>query len=83
MRFDNISKTFSDISHIQTRHGEYQGIFYMLFSVPRNIVMDMNNVTNDYVHDMELAIIFSQLLCVFAANEDKEKEKKRKNTNVI
>ena len=55
----------------------------MLFSVPRNIVMDMNNVTNDYVHDMELTIIFSQLLCVFAANEDKEKEKKRKNTNVI
>lgn len=30
--------------HIETKYGEYPGIFYIILSIPHNIVLDLNNV---------------------------------------
>ena len=56
-------KIFPDISHTEFECGWYLKIFYGIFSVPHNIVMDLNNVmytihhplVNFYVHEKALS----------------------------
>jgi hypothetical protein len=38
---DNIAQ---NISHIEFEYGKYSLIFHEILSIPRNIVMDLNNV---------------------------------------
>ena len=40
---DNIPQKIQDILHIQIEFGKYPRIFYEIFSVPQNVVMDLNN----------------------------------------
>lgn len=41
--------SFSYISHIQTACETYSEIFNGIFSVPQNIIMDLNNVMGMYM----------------------------------